>query len=158
MSTYLTDRKLPTVAGMRGVNQLHDNIDRLFGGFFGRDFLPDFFPRDEKALMPQIDFKSDDKTYTMSVELPGVAPEDVKIEVNANELTISGEKKEEVKEDGKTHVQERRYGSFMRRVTLPEDADCDSIKAVSKNGVLTLEIARKAPEQGKVRSIEVQKD
>ena len=158
MATYLTDRKLPTVAGMRGVNQLHDDIDRLFGGFFGRDFLPDFFTRDEKALMPQIDSKSDDKTYTMSVELPGVAPEDVKVEVNGNELTISGEKKEEVKEDGKTHVQERRYGSFMRRVTLPEDADCDSIKAVSKNGVLTLEIARKAPEQGKVRSIEVQKD
>ena len=157
MATYLTDRKLPTVAGMRGVNQLHDDIDRLFGGFFGRDFLPDFFTRDEKALMPQIDFKSDDKTYTMSVELPGVAPEDVKIEVNANELTISGEKKEEVKEDGKTHVQERRYGSFMRSMTLPEDADCDSIKAVAKNGVLTLEIARKAPEQGKVRSIEVQR-
>ena len=97
MATYLTDRKLPTVAGMRGVNQLHDDIDRLFGGFFGRDFLPDFFTRDEKALMPQIDFKSDDKTYTMSVELPGVAPEDVKVEVNGNELTISGEKKEEVK-------------------------------------------------------------
>ena len=146
MATYLTDRKLPTVAGMRGVNQLHDDIDRLFGGFFGRDFLPDFFTRDEKALMPQIDFKSDDKTYTMSVELPGVAPD---------ELTISGEKKEEVKEDGKTHVQERRYGSFMRSMTLPEDADCESIKAVTKNGVLTLEIARKP--ESKAKSIEVQK-
>ena len=131
MATYLTDRKLPTVAGMRGVNQLHDDIDRLFGGFFGRDFLPDFFTRDEKAL------------------------EDVKVEVNGNELTISGEKKEEVKEDGKTHVQERRYGSFMRSMTLPEDADCESIKAVTKNGVLTLEIARKP--ESKAKSIEVQR-
>ncbi len=157
MANFMTDKKLPTVAGVRGVNQLHDDIDRLFGGFFGRDFLPEFFTRDEKALMPQIDFKSDDKAYTMSVELPGVAPEDVKVEVNGNELTVSGEKKEEVKENGKTHVQERRYGSFMRSMTLPEDADCDSIKAVTKNGVLSLEIPRKAPEQSKVRSIEVQK-
>ena len=62
-----------------------------------------------------------------------------------------------MKEDGKTHVQERRYGSFMRSMTLPEDADCESIKAVTKNGVLTLEIARKAPEQSKVKSIEVQR-
>ena len=158
MTLFERTNTFPTLAGMRGISRLHDDIDRLFGGFLAREPWPDFSARDDMALLPQIDFKSDNKTYTMSVELPGVAPEDVKIEVNANELTISGEKKEEVKEDGKTHVQERRYGSFMRRVTLPEDADCDSIKAISKNGVLTLEIARKAPEQGKVRSIEVQKD
>ena len=131
MTLFERTNTFPTLAGMRGISRLHDDIDRLFGGFLAREPWPDF---------------------------SASAPEDVKIEVNANELTISGEKKEEVKEDGKTHVQERRYGSFMRRVTLPEDADCDSIKAVSKNGVLTLEIARKAPEQGKVRSIEVQKD
>ena len=157
MTLFERENMLPTLAGMRGISRLHDDIDRLFGGFLARDTWTDFPVRDDMALLPQLDFKSDDKTYTMSVELPGVAPEDVKIEVNAGALTLSGEKKEEVKEDGRTHVQERRYGSFMRSVTLPEDADCDSIKAVAKNGVLTLEIARKAPEQGKVRSIEVQK-
>lgn len=157
MTTAMTERKNPALTGMRGINQLHDDIDRLFGGFFERGWWPDFFARDEKAMMPSLDFKSDDKSYVLSIELPGVAPEDVKIEVNADELTISGEKKEEVKEEGRTHVQERRYGSFMRRLTLPEDADTDAIRAVASNGVLTLEIARKAPEQNKVRSIEVQR-
>ena len=155
MTLFERTNTFPTLAGMRGISRLHDDIDRLFGGFLAREPWPDFSARDDMALLPQIDFKSDNKTYTMSVELPGVAPEDVKIEVNANELTISGEKKEEVKEDGKTHVQERRYGSFMRSMTLPEDADCESIKAVTKNGVLTLEIARKP--ESKAKSIEVQR-
>ena len=155
MATFMTNSMLPSVAGMRGVSQLHDDIDRLFGGFLGRDFFPDFFTKNDMTLMPQIDVKSDDKAYTMSVELPGVAPEDVKVEVNGNMLTVSGEKKEEVKENGKTHVQERRYGSFMRSMTLPEDADAENVKAVTKNGVLSLEIPRKA--ESKAKSIEVQK-
>ncbi len=153
MTLFERESMLPTVAGMRNIYRLHDDIDRLFGSFLARDAWPD--SPDNVALLPQLDFKSDDKTYTMSVELPGVAPEDVKLEVNGNELTLSGEKKEEVRENSKTHVQERRYGSFMRRVSLPEDADCDSIRAVSKNGVLTLEIPRKAAKTAK--SIEVQK-
>ena len=156
MPTYFRDTNLPTMASLRGVSQLHDDIDNLFGGLFGRTFWPTL-EREGKGLMPQVDFKSDDKQYTMTVELPGVAPEEVKIEVTGRELTISGEKKEEVMDEAKTHVQERRYGSFSRTMTLPEDADADTIRAVAKNGVLTLEIARKVAEADKPRSIEVQK-
>ena len=156
MSMFFDRTNLPTVADMRGISRLHDEIDRLFGGFPGRTFWP-AFEKEEKALLPQVDLKSDDKQYTLSVELPGVAPEEVKIEVTGRELTISGEKKEEVMDEAKTHVQERRYGSFARSMTLPEDADADSIRAVARNGVLTLEIARKATGADKARSIEVQK-
>ena len=156
MSMFFDRTNLPTVADMRGISRLHDEIDRLFGGFPGRTFWP-AFEKEEKALLPQVDLKSDDKQYTLSVELPGVAPEEVKIEVTGRELTISGEKKEEVMDEAKTHVQERRYGSFSRSMTLPEDADADSIRAVARNGVLTLEIARKATGADKARSIEVQK-
>lgn len=156
MSIFNTNSKLPTLANYRGISQLHDDIDRLFGGFFDRDW-PSVFASETKDLMPHLDFTSDEKAYTLGVELPGVEAEDVKIEINGNELTISGEKKEEVKDESRKHVRERRYGSFMRSVTLPDDADMDSVKAIAKNGVLTLEIARKAPEQSKVRSIEVQK-
>ena len=156
MSTLFEKTNVPAPARLRGVSQLHDDIDRLFGGFFDRDFWPSF-AREEKGLLPQVDLKSDEKQYTLSVELPGVAPEEVKIEVTGRELTISGEKKEEVMDKAKTHVQERRYGSFARTMTLPEDADADTIKAVAKNGVLTLEIARKVAEANKPRSIEVQK-
>ena len=171
MSIFSNNTMLPTLAGYRGISRLHDDIDRLFGGFFDRDW-PVAPGTETKDLMPHLDFTSDEKAYTLAVELPGVEAEDVKIEVSGNELTISGEKREEVKnevrgEKGdvkdevrtgcKTHVRERRYGSFMRSITLPDDADMDSVKAVARNGVLTLEIARKAPEGNKVRSIEIQK-
>ena len=156
MSIFSNNTMLPTLAGYRGISRLHDDIDRLFGGFFDRDW-PVAPGTETKDLMPHLDFTSDEKAYTLAVELPGVEAEDVKIEVVGNELAISGEKKEEVKDESKKHVCERRYGTFMRSITLPDDADMDSVKAVARNGVLTLEIARKAPEGNKVRSIEIQK-
>ena len=75
MTLFERTNTFPTLAGMRGISRLHDDIDRLFGGFLAREPWPDFSARDDMALLPQIDFKSDNKTYTMSVELPGFAPE-----------------------------------------------------------------------------------
>ena len=70
----------------------------------------------------------------------------------------SGEKKEETTDDKtKSHVKERRFGSFMRSMTLPEDADAEHISASSKDGVLTISIPRKAPEKPQARTITVQK-
>jgi len=91
----------------------------------------------------------------MKVELPGVAPEAVKLEVNDGVLTISGEKKEETKDEQTKEVRECSYGSFTRSMTLPEDADAEHITATSKNGILTVSIPRKAPDQSRVRKIEV---
>ena len=104
------------------------------------------------------DLTSDEKNYVMKVELPGVSPEDVDIKLDDGVLTISGEKKEETTDDKtKSHVKERRFGSFMRSMTLPEDADAEHISASSKDGVLTISIPRKAPEKPQARTITVQK-
>ncbi len=157
MTTFMTERNIPARSG-NAVSRLHNDIDRLFGGFFTSPFMSDFFERGEAgAMMPQMDLRSDDKGYTLSVELPGVQPEDVKIELDGGVLTLSGEKKEEIADGDRKHVQERRYGSFMRRFTLPEDADPDAVKATAKNGVLTLELPRRAGEASKARTIEIQK-
>ena len=167
MSRFINSTLFPAMTGMHNLSRLHNEIDRMFqgmhnfAGFPGEDTWPDVFAQDAAAgFAPHMDVKSNDNAYTMSVELPGVAPEDVKIEIRDNTLTISGEKKEEktsTDEKGTTHVQERRYGSFMRSLQLPEDADADSIKAVASNGVLTLDIPRRAP-KSTVKSIEIQKD
>ena len=109
-------------------------------------------------FLPDIDLTSDEKNYVMKVELPGVSPEDVDIKLDDGVLTISGEKKEESTDDKtKSHVKERRFGSFMRSMTLPEDADAEHISASSKDGVLTISIPRKAPEKPQARTITVQK-
>lgn len=140
------------------LSRLHNDIDRLFNGFFtespwGRmtDMLrqvPDF--------VPSLDLKSDAAAYTLSLELPGVAQDDVKVNVLDNTLTISGEKKAaELPKEASQHVQERSYGSFSRSMTLPEDADVESICATHKDGVLTITIPRKAPEKPQARAITI---
>ena len=131
-----------------GLSRLHDEVDQMFNNFFA----PSFFEREpfqmKSDFLPSLDVTSDDKAYAMKVELPGVAPEAVKLEVNDGVLTISDEQTKEVRECS--------YGSFTRSMTLPEDADAEHITATSKNGILTVSIPRKAPDQSKVRKITVQ--
>ncbi len=142
-----------------GVSRLHDDIDRLFGSF------PEYWGRTQEAepvapsadFLPQLDVLSNEKSYIMRIELPGVGPDDISIKVSENVLTVSGEKKAETVEDTQTHVQERTFGTFSRALTLPEDADMEKICAFSKDGILCVEIPRKKPEEAKIRTIEVQK-
>jgi HSP20 family protein len=108
-------------------------------------------------FLPGMDLASSDKAYAMHVELPGVAPEDLAVKVEDRILIVSGEKKEAKAEGEKKHVAERVYGRFLRRLSLPDDADADAIHASFKDGVLTVEIPRKAPEKPQARSIEIAK-
>lgn len=144
-------------SGDMAVSRLHNDIDRLFGGFFRAPLLSTFFDTPQGSLAPQVDIKSDDKGYHLSVELPGVAPEDVKVELKDNMLVLSGEKKEETCDKDSKVVSERRYGSFMRSFSLPEDADAEKITATAQNGILSLELPRKECPAEKTRTIEIQK-
>lgn len=99
--------------GYRGISQLHDDIDRIFGGFMGRPENEPVAPDKMADFLPDIDLTSDEKNYVMKVELPGVSPEDVDIKLDDGVLTISGEKKEETTDDKtKSHVKERRFGQL----------------------------------------------
>mgnify|MGYP000866828255 FL=1 len=138
-----------------GLSRLHNELDRMFDNFFSSAFFDREPFRFRGDFLPSLDVTSDDKAYAMKVELPGVAPEAVKLEVNDGVLTISGEKKEETKDEQTKEVRECSYGSFTRSMTLPGDADAEHITATSKNGILTVSIPRKAPDQSRVRKIEV---
>lgn len=129
--------------------QLHREIDRLFDNAF-RGLSSDFHALDWPEitpiiLSPNLDIKETNEDYVVSVEVPGVAKEDVDIRVEGNTLSIHGEKKQEKKEDKENyHCVERHYGSFERRLTLPQDANTESINANFKDGVLTIDIKRQA--------------
>jgi HSP20 family protein len=115
----------------------------------------------------------------LAVDMPGVNPADVKVQVEEGKvLTIGGERKRPAEEDGgkqaaaadagagggeKQHQgvkylrMERRMGKFMRRFPLPEGADVDSIKAEYKDGVLTVTVDKKPPpEPKKPRVVQVE--
>src|SRR2546421_11408868 len=105
-------------------------------------------------LAPPVDIVEDDKEYLIKAELPEVKQEDVKVTVQNDVLTISGERMFEKEEkDRKYHRVERAYGSFARSFTLPEDADGEKVAAEFKNGVLKVHLPKSA--KAKPKSIEV---
>ena len=103
--------------------------------------------------IPAVDIIEDDKSFVIKAELPEVEKKDVSVNVDKNILTISGERKSEIK-DEKEHRIERSYGSFSRSFSLPDNIDDSKIKAESKNGMLYLTIP-KAAEKQKLKQIEI---
>ena len=103
---------------------------------------------------PLVDITEDDKEYLIKAELPEVKKEDIKLTVDEDVLTITGERKYEKEEKGKKyHRVERAYGSFMRSFTLPEDAEGSKVSAECKDGLLKVHLPKS--EKAKPKSIEV---
>ena len=101
-------------------------------------------------LTPASDASSDTNAYHISVELPGVAEEDVTIDVHDGVLSLKGQKHGEREEKGETwYFRERLYGSFSRNYLLPPDADGDNTKATLKDGVLTITVPKTPVDSGK---------
>ena len=103
---------------------------------------------------PACDVFEDKEAVKIVAELPGVKPEDVKLSLENNLLTIRGEKKQEAEERSeRVHRYERSYGVFERAFVLPSTVDGDNISAQCQNGVLTV-IVPKA-ERARPREIPV---
>jgi HSP20 family protein len=108
----------------------------------------------QQRWVPSMDLVEADDHFVLKADLPGLAEEDVSIEVRDNALTISGERKAEHErsERGWYRV-ERSFGSFARSLSLPDGIDPDSISASFDRGVLTVTIPK--PEQRKPRRIQI---
>jgi HSP20 family protein len=86
---------------------------------------------------PRLEAYARDGDLVLHADLPGVSLEDVDITLDGNVLTISGERKVRIHEEGVSYyLNELPYGAFRRSVTFPEGVDADSIKARFENGVL----------------------
>ena len=92
---------------------------------------------------PQVDITEDDKEYLVKADLPEMKKEDVKVTIEDNVLSVSGERKAEKEEKNKKfHRIERSHGTFLRTFTLPEDADANKIAAEFKDGVLEVHLPK----------------
>jgi HSP20 family protein len=105
-------------------------------------------------FQPKVDVEETKDAFLLTVDLPGIRKEDVKIDLNGRTLTISGERKRETKSnEGGVKTFERSHGQFMRSFTLPENVNVENIEANLDHGVLELAIPKS--EQAKPRSIEI---
>lgn len=106
------------------------------------------------SFVPAVDVYEDEHKVTLKLEIPGINQDDVDIRLENNTLTVRGERKFEKEEKEENfHRIERRYGSFARSFTLPNTLDPESVTANYENGVLKIELAKRAeakPKQIKV--------
>lgn len=105
------------------------------------------FPRMARELTglefrPSIDVVRDEEELVVTAELPGIEPDDIDVSLDNGILTIKGEKSErkEISDDDR-YLRERSYGRFLRRITLPEGIEADTMKATYDNGVLVVRVA-----------------
>ena len=92
---------------------------------------------------PKADAAMAEDFYEITLELPGVAADDIAVSVQEGALTIQGEKRFDHEEVGRTYFfSEREFGAFQRSFRLPPDAAKDKIDASFKNGVLSVKIAK----------------
>jgi HSP20 family protein len=135
-----------------------DELQSRLSTMFGRAPLRKDGERQEAMRLvewaPLVDIIEDEKEYRIKAELPEVKKEDVKVAVQDDVLTISGERTFEKEEKGKKyHRVERAYGSFARNFTLPEDADAGKVTAEFQQGILHVHIPKS--EKARPKSIEV---
>lgn len=115
---------------------LRDAMDKLFEESV-------VTPVKSVVAMPKIDIKEKKDSVVVKAEIPGVAEEDVEVEITDNVMTISGEKKEEKEEDKDGyHYKETHSGSFTRSFSLPSEVAAEKAEAEVKNGVLTVTIPK----------------
>ncbi len=136
----------------RNLSSLQEQVNRLFDSSFKAT-------ADNSALTtwaPAVDIYETENELVIKADLPDVAEKDIDIRVENNMLTIRGERKfeESVKEDNYLRV-ERAYGSFSRSFSLPNTVNSDAIKASYKNGVLTVQLPKRAESKPKQVKINV---
>jgi len=111
-----------------------------------RVFKPVRWEVDTQPLQIKVDVQENDKAYTVKAEVPGVKKEDINVQIEGNQVSISAESKQEkdVKENGKVIRSERYYGSLYRSFTLGQDVDQAAATAKYADGVLQLTLPKKA--------------
>jgi HSP20 family protein len=149
LSTRRTGRA-PTLWGRDPFATLREEMNDLRARFFGNgeeDWVAG-------TMVPALDVSETDTAIDVRMDVPGITAKDIDIQINGNLLTVSGERKEEKEEKGKTfHRIERSCGNFSRSVTLPCSVAESEVAAEYHDGVLTIKLPKK--EESKAHKVKV---
>lgn len=138
----------------RDLLNVEKEFNRIWNSFsnkFGQQKESEY---ENAVWAPLTDIAEDNDNYYLHADLPGVNKEDLKISYKDGQLSISGERKSEKEESGKTfHRVERSYGKYYRAFNLPEKVVIDNIKADFKDGQLSVTIPK--AEEAKPKEFEI---
>ena len=135
-------------------NDISNRMSRLLNEAFGG---LDWQYRDSvnASWVPPVDIFEEKEAIRITAEVPGVRPEDVKISLEGNVLTVHGHKRQLAEEQtDRVHRYERTYGEFERTFNLPSSVDANRITASYEHGILTITLPK--AEQARPREIQVE--
>jgi HSP20 family protein len=116
-----------------------ERLSRSLEGRFPRFFAEWPFEEAAEVTVPALESYVSDGTLVVRADMPGVDPKEIDVSVLGNTLTIKGERREKKEVKKEDYIRrEVSYGSFERRMSLPEGAATDKIKAQFKNGVVEI--------------------
>ena len=145
--------------GLKVIEDFSSDMERVFDSLLGRTVGPMLRSSNADKYVPTLDVSETPEAFLISVDLPGVEPEDVKVEMHDGSLTISGERQTVKEEKDKNyHRVERTSGSFYRAIALPTEVDLDKIDANYDNGVLHIQLPKVAKQQPKKIQIKTGKN
>lgn len=139
---------------LRDLGGLQDEVERMFRQFFGGGSESRPAASTAGAWSPALDVEEDQEAFILHVELPGVKPDAVEVNLEENVLTVSSERSfyQDREADGFRRI-ERRFGRFHRAVRLPDRVDPEKVGARYENGLLTITVPK--AEETKPRRIEI---
>jgi len=122
------------------------------------EFLNNSRTGDMMAWGPNVDIVENEDSFEIHAELPGVKQDDVKITLENNVLTLSGEKKQETREGKDNYCRiERSYGRFERSFSLPNTVKADAVRAGYEDGVLKIHLPKAETAKSRLINIEAKK-
>ncbi|WP_045233846.1 Hsp20/alpha crystallin family protein [Deinococcus pimensis] len=115
----------------REIEELQQRVDRAFG-----------LQNGQNRYAPTVDIHEDEDGLEISLDLPGIDPQDIRVEAENNTVMVQAERRYEQKQGRTAHRQERAYGTFVRTFNIPARYDLSRIEASHEHGSLTLRVPR----------------
>jgi HSP20 family protein len=136
---------------MSNLRLLDPNFGDSFENALRRFFPATVFDAEPSALKMRIDVTENTEAYLVKADIPGVKKEDINVRVDGNVVQIDAETRSEKETKGngdKVLRSERHYGTISRTFSLAQDVDADKVQAKYADGVLSLQLPKKAPATG----------
>ncbi|MFO8231060.1 MAG: Hsp20/alpha crystallin family protein [Longimonas sp.] len=139
----------------RSLRTLQNEIDQVFNRLFPTSDENGRNESTTRMWAPRTDMVETPDNYEIRLDLPGLSKDDLTINMQERQLTVSGERRHEARNEDDEYVRvERAFGHFHRSFTLPQSIQEDNIEASYQDGVLTITVPK--AEESKPRQIAIQ--
>ena len=153
-------RPAPTTEVTDPFQRMHEEMDRMLSGVFAEPSWPPVFGMRAggREAVPHMDVSETDEAIEVTLDMPGVEPEDVDVSLDDGILSVTGTRETEEREEDKDknfHRVERFRGRFVRRLALPHGVENDKIEAHQDKGVLKIRVPKSPEAKAAAKRIEV---